>query len=147
MNRWRMLIALLVVVLFASPLLADGLKSEDDAKALATKALGHFAKEEFEPGYKMLIPYWPLPESEIMTLIYQTQSQWEIVRSRFGKSVGTELVQTERIGTSFMRLRYIQKFDRHALRWTFAFYRPKGEWVINEVSFDDDVDTLYRVSE
>ena len=143
----KTVVLIVCFALAAIPVAADTLKSEKEATKLAEQALAHFAKEEFDQGYRSLLPYWPLPEAEIVTLIDQTQSQWEIVRTRFGKTLGTEIVRTERIGSSFLRLRFIQKFDRHALRWTFAFYKPKDSWVINEVSFDDEIDDLYLVEE
>ena len=64
--------------------------------------------------------------------------------ARFGKPLGYELVATERIGNSFVRYVYLQKFENHALRWVFGYYKPKDSWLTNAFKFDDQLDQLYE---
>lgn len=134
--------ALFLLFIF-STVVADGLSSIENARAVADEAMSKFGREEFEPGYDSLKPYWPLPVVEIDNLISQTKTQWPLVQQRFGKSLGTEFVKVEKGGNSFVRFTYLQKFEKHAIRWLFVFYKPREEWVINGVTFDDQVGKLF----
>ncbi len=102
-----------------------------------------FGREDFDSGYGLLKPYWPIPVVEIDNVINQTKIQWPIVQQRFGKPIGSEFVKEEKAGASFVRLTYLQKFEKHAVRWLFVFYKPKEEWLINTVTFDDQVGRLF----
>ena len=49
----------------------------------------------------------------------------------------------ERIGTSFVRYTFLQKYERYAMRWTFSFYRPKDGWMTSTFKWDDQIEALY----
>jgi hypothetical protein len=106
--------------------------------------MGYFKLDKISEGYSVLKPYWPLPSVEIDNLINKTTTQWPMVKQRFGESLGTEFIKEERVGKSFVRYTYLHKFNNHAIRWLFILYKPKGQWVINGVSFDDNVNELFR---
>ena len=141
MKRRTTLALLLLCIPYVA--LSGGIPSIVDARAIADNAMESFGREEFDPGYEGLKPYWPLPVAEIDNLINQTLTQWPLVQQRFGKSLGTEFVKEEKGGESFVRFTYLQKFEKHAIRWLFIFYRPKNEWVINGVTYDDQVSQLF----
>lgn len=138
----RIVMALLLFCI-SSAGVAEGLSSIENARKVADEAMNKFGREEFKPGYDSLKPYWPLPMVEIDNLINQTKTQWPLVQQRFGESLGTEFVKEEKGGDSFVRFTYLQKFDNHAVRWLFVFYKPKEEWLINGVTFDDQIGKLF----
>ena len=123
--------------------LADDLATLVEARKVSDRAVALFAKEKFAEGYGSLKPYWPLPAVEVDSLANQTNMQWPLVRQRFGPSIGTEFVNEAQAGASFGRFIYLQKFQNHAVRWVFTFYKPKDRWIINGVSFDDQVHQLF----
>ena len=140
--RKRIALALLLLCIPIAAV-ADGLSSIANARAVADATMEKFGLEEFERGYESLKPYWPLPIVEIDNLSNQTRTQWPLVQQRFGKSLGTEFIKEEKVGEAFVRFTYIQKFERHAVRWLFVFYKPKSEWLINGVTFDDQIGRLF----
>jgi hypothetical protein len=95
-------------------------------------------------GYETLKPYWPLASVEIDNLANQTNTQWPMVKQRFGTSIATEFIKETKAGDSLARFVYLQKFQNHAIRWVFTFYKPKDRWIINGVSFDDRLDLLFE---
>lgn len=115
-----------------------------DARKIADQAVSLFAVEKFTEGYGSLKPYWPLAAVEIDSVANQTTTQWPIVRQRFGTTIGTEFVRQVEGGSSFARFIYLQKFQNHAIRWVFTFYKPKERWIVNGVSFDDQVQLLFQ---
>lgn len=121
-----------------------GLATVGDTKKLSQNAAALFGQEKIVEGFSSFKPYWPLPPVEIDGLINQTNIQWPMVKQRFGKSVGIELVKEYKIGTSFIRYVYLHKFENHAIKWVFTFFKPKNVWVVNAVSFDDSIDVLFE---
>jgi hypothetical protein len=133
-------------LMFAFPAFAaaDELASLAEARMLADNAVAFFKDEKFAEGYGLLTPYWPLEPAEINDLVGQTLNQWPIVQQRFGTAVSTEFVSEASVGDSFVRYIYLHKFQNHALRWIFTFYRASDAWVVNGVSFDDQIDLLFE---
>jgi hypothetical protein len=113
-----------------------------EARKVTDEAVAMLKQEKFESAYATLKPYWPLPSVEIDNLANQTSTQWPVVKQRFGASIGTEFISEAKAGESYARFIYLQKFDNHAIRWVFTFYKPKDRWVVNGVSFDDRIELL-----
>ena len=146
----KRLFLLLGLIGFAAPVAGQ---EEPALKALATvaetrkvadQAMAFVKQEKFEEAYGAVKAFWPLPAVEIDGLANQMKTQWPMVQQRFGKSLATEFINERRVGQSFIRYTYLQKFERHAIRWTFSFYRPADGWVVNAVSWDDGVSELYE---
>jgi len=136
-------VIILLAILAPAAARADDFASLADARKFTDKVVELFKEEKMVEGYASLKPYWPLPSFEIDNLANQTKMQWPIVSQRFGKPVGTEFVKQLDGGPSLARFIYLQKFQNHAIRWLFTFYKPKDRWVINSVSFDDQINTLF----
>jgi hypothetical protein len=135
---------LVLLLLFSSTALhAQTLKIEADTLAVANKLMDTAMTQTPDKAFAILKPYWPLDPAEIDGLASNAKLQWQMIETRFGKPIGYELVATERIGSSFVRYIFLQKFERHALRWQVGFYRPKDVWLTNQFAFDDKVQALY----
>ena len=131
------LIVLLLALAFSTSA-AAGLTLKETEK-LSDQAMKNFANEDFEAGYKLLRPHWPIPGVEIDGLINQTQQQWPLISNRFGASIGYELIKSSTAGESLRRMIYIHKFEKHFVTWVFVFYKAKDSWQINSVSFTDQI--------
>ena len=135
---------IIVLVLFmVQPVYAGALKEISETKSLSNKIMQNFVKEEFTNGLNIAKAYWPLPPVEIDGLANQINTQWSVVRNRFGNPTGMEFIKEERIGKSFVRFYYLHKFENHAIYWKFTYYKPKNEWKINGITFKDDLDSLF----
>jgi hypothetical protein len=136
------LISLVCVLPIPTVVVAEDFANLGDARKVADRTVALFKQEKIVEGYAGLKPYWPLPPVEIDNLANQTNTQWPMVKQRFGSSIATEFVEEKRVGESFARFVYLQKFRNHAIRWIFMFYKPGDRWVINSVAFDDRVGLL-----
>lgn len=116
-----------------------------EARKVADQAMAFAKQEKFEEAYGSVKPFWPLAPVEIDGLANQMKMQWPLVQQRYGKSLSTEFIGEQRIGESFIRYVYLQKFERHAIRWMFVFYRPANDgWLVNAVSWDDGIAELFE---
>lgn len=145
----RIVVSLWLVMLTTSlaaeePTLQKTLASAAEARKVAEQTMALVRQEKFAEAYGTVKPFWPLPAIEIDGLANQMNTQWPMIQQRFGKSLATEFVNERTIGESFIRYTYLQKFERHAVRWTFVFYKPKEGWLVNSVSWDDGVSQLFE---
>jgi len=134
-----------VIILISSLAHAESLASRDEARSLADNMINHFIEKEFTEGLALAKPYWPLPEVEIDGLANQIATQWPIIDQRFGQTTGQEFVREERIANSFVRYYYLQKFQNHAIYWYVSFYKPSDKWIVNGVTFLDDLSPLFEI--
>ena len=114
-----------------------------DTRALADQAMKLVQQEKLVEAYAVVKAFWPAPAVEIDGLANQTNTQWPMIQQRFGKSTSTEFIEESKVGESFIRYTYLQKFERHAIRWTFVFYKPVSHWLVNSVAWDDGVHELF----
>ena len=143
MRAW--IIVLMIIV--AQSASAASLNDISGTKSLSNKIMQHFLKAEFVKGLDIAKAYWPLPPVEIDGLANQINTQWSVVQQRFGKPTGMEFIKEERLGKSFVRFYYLHKFENHAIYWRFTYYKPKKEWKINGITFQDNLDFLFVTKE
>ncbi|MDX8387322.1 MAG: hypothetical protein R8M46_02165 [Ghiorsea sp.] len=137
-------ITLIFIIFVSQSVSAATFKDISKTKLLSDQIMQHFIKEEFVKGLNIAKNYWPLPPVEIDGLANTINTQWSIVKQRFGTPTGIEFIRKERLGESFIRLFYLHKFENHAIYWVFTFYKPNNEWKINGISFKDDFGFLFK---
>lgn len=69
------------------------------------------------------------------------KKQTEIV-SLFGKILGYELVHEEKLSNSVVRFVYFLKSEKHPTTWEFYFYKPKSNWFLVNMMFNDQFQLL-----
>ena len=141
----KIIIVFIISLSIAVSSYAASLKSENDIKKLADDFMAEISKGSYKEAFNRMKPYWPLPEAEINNLAYQTETQLKMAADRFGELQGSEYIQSNRIGKSYIRYIYIQKFSNHATRWMIIFYRPIDEWKVNVIVWDDKTHQLFEL--
>lgn len=140
----KRVITLLVLVSISTSTLANGFKTQNEAKKFSDRLVEFFVKENFQAGFDTAKPYWPIPAVEVDGSVNQINQQWPLIQNRFGKSLSIEFLKSERLGESFTKHYYLHKFENHAIYWSISFYKPKDLWVINHLIFLDTLDHLYE---
>jgi hypothetical protein len=133
----------LILLLISWELPAASLQTVDDTKALCEKAVKALDAGKVKQSFEILKPHWPLPNAELDNLAYQTESQLKMAASRFGASAGTDFISTKVAGQSFIQHTFISKFEKHAVRYVCVFYKPKSQWLVNAVNWDDKTPLLF----
>lgn len=140
----KSVLLILSLVLFSLNTLADTLPSKEKAKELAKSVMAEMGKGNMEAGTKLTKPYLIVPDDEYFALIDQMKVQQPVIEQRFGKTISVEVAAIEEVGESLMLILYLQKFDKHVLRWKFYFYKPRNEWVLNTFTFDDQIQSMFQ---
>ena len=139
----RLVIAILFACLWAPSALGQTLDSLDDVRALTQRSMDHVLAGKVDDVFIELLPHRPLPENELSMLRMQTLTQRNLVGERFGDSIGIVRVNERIIADSTVRITFIEKFERHVVRWVFTYYKPEDQWLVNSIVWDDDIDALF----
>lgn len=123
---------------------ADTLKDQKEIESLAKSVMDLVAKGKIEEGIRLTKPYLTIPDHEVDGMINAYKMQAPAIEQRFGKTIGTELVTIEKSGDSLILVMYMQKFEKHAMRWKFYFYKPKNTWILNTFNTDDKIQLMFQ---
>ena len=137
--------ALAIALLVSGAASAETATTTEQTQAICGGAAALFASGEHDRDYESLLPHWPLPKEEIQNLGYQTKTQMGMVGDRFGQSLGAEHVETIPAGESLVRHVFLIKHEKHALKFSCVFYKPKNTWFVNTIHWDDKPHTLVGI--
>ncbi len=136
---------LLIFSLFLSfSVQAAELDSKDAAINLAKSVMDKVSEDKALEGIGILKPYFVIPGAEFDAIIEKYKMQESMIKYRFGNAIGVEFIKEKEIGKSLLLITYIQKFERHIMRWQFYFYKPKDKWVLNTFFTDDNIKSLFE---
>jgi hypothetical protein len=63
----------------------------------------------------------------------------------YGNMLGVELIREEKIGESIFRLVYVLKSQIAPTVWEFYFYKPKSDWFLGNILFNDEFRSLHSI--
>lgn len=137
-------IPFILVLLFSNISSSDTLKTKEAAKDLTRSIMTLVGKGEVESGLKLAKPYLIIPDHEFDGVINSLRMQAPVIEQRFGKTLGMEFSQVQEVGESLMLVMYIQKFEKHMMRWKFYYYKPSDSWVLNTFNTDDQIQLMFQ---
>ena len=97
-----------------------------------------------ESGLKLAKPYLIIPDHEFEGVLNNFRMQAPAIEQRFGKTLGVEFSQVQEVGESLFLVMYIQKFEKHVMRWKFYFFKPNSAWVLNTFNTDDQIQLMFQ---
>lgn len=130
-------------MIFASASAAAELSSPEAANQLTNQVMKRVATGDLRGGLEIAKPYTIVPSSEFESMVGQAELQMPVMLSRFGKSVGYELIHTDTVGDSLIKIVALQKFEEHPTVWTFIFYRGQSGWMLDSFKFVDDPSSAF----
>lgn len=139
----RHLALLLLLMLSPSVAMTEELKDATAAVALAEKVVQKISTGDVRGGLELARPYLAIPSGQFDVLLGQLEMQAPVQATRYGESIGYDLLRNDTVGDSLMRALYVQKLERHAVFWIFYFYKSKDDWLISELSYSDVVSNAF----
>lgn len=139
---FKVFIAILATV--CSPLASSQtLDSLEAARGLADTIMSFVGKGNLSQAFETARPVWTVPDSEIDTALSKTLDQRLLIGRRFGDGVSVEFICLTTAGDSLAKFVYLEKFQNHATRWVMIFYRPKSQWRMNTIYWDDNIAAVF----
>jgi hypothetical protein len=120
---------------FAEPKL---LASKEEVRAALAQFIQKIAADDVDGAFGVFAPYVPFDGEELTALKLEAARQRKAMKPRYGGSLGGFLVSEEAIGDVLVRYTYLEKLERHVIRWIFTFYKPREGWMVNSILFDDN---------
>ena len=133
MKKWMLFLLLLPFVAQGSETLGPRQKAETFLSAIKTGDITS-AYDQLFIGSTI-----PADKPQALTLLKQ---QTKTALPIYGKIIGYEFVLTEKFGNSLVRLVYLLKSEKHPTVWEFYFYKPKSEWFVSNILFNDQFQLL-----
>lgn len=150
LQRWSLLFVLLVGML---PVGCGQVKPQKgtieavapEAKALLDAFMAKVAQNDVNGAFALLDSKatWPQGKEDVQNIARLTVEELDKRKARYGEPIGVEFIQQNMVGESLTEFVYLEKFERHAIRWMFVFYKPETEWVFNNLTWDDKVRLLF----
>jgi hypothetical protein len=122
---------------------ADTLKGPTEARQLTDRVMAKVGGGDIENGIRLTKPFLIIPSSEFEVMLEQLKLQMPAMSQRFGKSIGYEFIREDKVGENLLRIIHVHRFEKHAMRWSFYFYRGKDGWTLNTFKTDDDIRQLF----
>ena len=111
------IVALCMAMLLFSPAgVAAELPNPDAAVALVDRIMAKVAAGDLRGGMEIAKPYTIVPVAEFDAAIGQAEMQTPVFLSRFGKSIGHELIRNDAVGQSLIQIVELQKFLKTVLQ-------------------------------
>jgi len=116
-----------------------------EARAMTDEVMARVGANDLDAAVQLLKSYTIAPEAEaeVVAGIGQLKLQQSMIGQRFGSSLGTEFVREEKVGDSLLRITHLHRFAKHAMRWSFLFYRSDKGWLLDTFAFDDNIVALF----
>jgi hypothetical protein len=112
-------------------------------KTAADNCLSRVSKGKADEAFSVLLSeYWKDKNTTGQATV-SMQRQYRDVLGRIQDTMGSpvpggyEFIGYKRLGTSVLKLVYLQKNERFFLPWAFSFYRAADEWMLTYISFPD----------
>lgn len=137
-------IAALIFSLSSLCAMSAELKNTSDLKPFAESIMKKVAENDIQSAFKLMQPYAVISDAELQSAAMNSKAQREQYGARYGKSFSYEFISQQTIGESLIALVYIEKTEKHALPWTFYFYKNQKGWVLNSFYWNDKLPSLFN---
>ena len=138
----RLLVGVMLSMFALCGFAAD-LGSKGKARQFTDSVMADVGAGRLDAALGQLKSYASVAAGEFKRIEEELLFQIPEMEKRFGKAIGVEFLASEDAGDSLYALSYLQKFERHAVRWRFLFYRPRDRWVLNSFATDDNLQLLF----
>ncbi len=144
----RKTLLLFIGVTLVTPTLAfaAAVPDQNAAKDLGNTIMAKVAAGDIDAAFKIMKPYVPISGTEVEAAAMQTKTAMEQFGARYGTPISYEFIDSKQIGDSLLRLRYIEKTDKHAIPWIFYFYKTKEGWTLNSFDWKDTFKELFQLN-
>lgn len=135
---------LVAFLAFAASAFADGFKTEPECRLFADNIVDELVQEHFQAAFDLAKKYWPVSQVRVNKLANEVKRKWPNDDQHPGKSIGKEFIGMQRISESFLRYRYLHKFENNAIYWQIDYYKARDLWRMHNIVFHENLDPLYE---
>jgi len=113
-----------------------------EARSLCDTSMRVLHEGHSEEAFEQLAPHWAFSADEMAQLQGEVDRTRAVVADQYGDALDYRLVREDTVDDVLARFVYLERFERHGLRWQFTFYKGGEGWTLNDASFDDKIEIL-----
>lgn len=128
-------------------LLADEVPAESIAtlREMADAAMEAIRKDDVPGFIDALAGRAGWNEEQRLKNLQKISESRGVLRTTLGPGEdNVEFVKTQTIGSSLVRLIYLEHRAGGAVAWRFTLYRPRNEWRLIGMTWDSNIESLFR---
>ncbi len=80
---------------------------------------------------------WMLKKPEVVTNV---KTQLKTLTDLIGEYYGFEPIEENVISSSLKEVKFLVRYEREPLQFTFLLYKPKDKWMVENFSFNENLD-------
>jgi hypothetical protein len=107
------------------------LANEMDVIALVNRAMLSLGTNGVGGVLQTLGPYWHVSKTQMDTMLADSEQKRDKAAQDYGAFVGFEPLKVKRLGRCLLLVVMLEKTEKKAIVWYFAFYQPKDSWVVS----------------
>jgi hypothetical protein len=112
-------------------------------RQLADDAMKFVAADDMKGLFAFIAAHMPSSDRESIDAIRDSSvDQRKKLSAALGKSQGVVFIRECRL-SDLVRIVYLEKREKNALRWQFIFFRPRTAWVLSSFNWDANLDSLF----
>jgi hypothetical protein len=121
----------------------DTLPSAEAARNFAENVMTAVTAGDYDHAFDLIKPYSVSTIADFDAAHEKAKSQFHLITDHYGKGFSHEFIREDRVGSSLMRLIYIEKYPSGALQCIFIFYRGEAGWKVHTFYFHDDIKDIF----
>lgn len=137
-------IKLIILILLTSNQLISqsekGIPNLEKARDYCEIITHNFSQGKLEEAFEIINTILILPENELSYLAMESIKQLNMIGGRYGERFGFSKPVEKGIENQLHSIEYLVKYEYHAIRLEFKFYKGKDDlWFLNKFKWDDDI--------
>ena len=140
----KQIFMLVMMIAFSHQSLAAAFKTEAAALSAIETSMQKISEGKLFDAINSLVEYTITPAIHTKGTIKKLVEGRKKYDSKFGESLGYELVKTQRIGNDVVKYLYLEKTKNHLLKWTYTIYNSNGNWKVLTYKWDDEINELFQ---
>lgn len=130
-----------------------GLSFSVSAKTLANKEkmdqvselfMSQIQEGDVESAFSIMSAYLGVSMIQFLERGKKVNQDMAVFQNRVGKPLSYALLEKQSVGEHFYKVSYLLKYESAALIWEINFYQPDKGWKLVDVSFNANIDKLFK---
>ena len=123
---------------------AKPIESKEKADKVSQYFMGQILEGEVESAYSLLSAYVGIDLEQFIERGKKVAHDMKQLEKSSGKPISFDLLETQSVGEHFYKITYLLKYDRIALIWNINYYQPDKGWKLVDISFNGDINSLFK---
>jgi hypothetical protein len=114
------------------------LKAQATTKEITDPFFAVYAKYPMKAvDYAFATNKWMLKKPEEVTNV---KTQLKTLTDLLGEYYGYDLISETTISPNLKVIKFLVKYDREPIKFTFLLYKPKDKWIVQNFSWNENLD-------